>query len=340
MDVVTKIAADIGTKRLRFADIDSDILIDEPALAALDEEGRAVAVGARAEKLLNDLPGKYIAAYPIKNGRIEDAELLEICVEKIMKKLKKSYLRMLPPKVFLCVRSGMTDIQKNELRAVLGTSASRDVEFIPEAIAASYGAEENADGTETVLSVCLGAGSAEAVVVCMGSVAESTELSASGTYINDEIASRIRRTLCIWAGKGSVEKLKKDIGAECHENEHTLICAKNIMTGLPVFANIDHSMIRDTVRECLTKAADEIKRMLSSLPGELYSDVMKKEMLISGGGAEMPGVAEFFENALGMKVRVTDEPRLCSVKGIKSLIGERYIKTGYFRAPANDISVE
>ena len=58
-----------------------------------------------------------------------------------------------------------------------------------------------------------------------------------------------------------------------------------------------------------------IQRVFNETPPELVADVMEKGIILSGGGAQLGNLAEFFRTALGVNAYVAEEPLFCVAKG-------------------------
>ena len=315
MDINQRIAIDPGTKNTRIAAVDTGEIIEEPTLTAVEYGGEVAAVGAEAEKLLNDLPGRYLAAEPMAGGVICDIDLFDIYIRMMIKKLRRGRMTLFPPKDFVAVPAGITDMQKSELRSAVTSAAVRDVVFVEKPLAAAMAAEKDVLSAHASLIMSVGAGAAEAAVVCMGRIIAYRTINAGGDDMDAEIISQIRRSLDVLVGKGSAEKLKKDMGTK-GENVNAVVCARNIMTGLPLLANVDGARVSNAVTDCLSRAADSVKQMLAGMPNELYADVMTGGMALTGGGARLPGIQELFESLLGVPVRTDAEPELSVIRGL------------------------
>lgn len=318
MDIGMKIAIDVGTKYTRFADTVSNGIITERTLAAADENGIA-AVGNEAEQLISDLPGKYLVCEPIKGGAVDNMEVLDIYMQRIIKRFRSTRYKMIPPKVYLGVRASMSDVEREDIRSSVRSAVSRDVEFVESPIAAVIGAGDDPSLSKARLVLCMGGGIAEAAVVCMNRIMCAEKVPLGGANIENEIELDIRRSLGVSLGRNMIEKLKIDSDISS-KNSSDFVCARNTASGLPVGANIDSSVIGESIIRCLTKTADDIRRMIVSLPEEMYSDVMSQGMLIAGGGAKLKGIADFLAGSLGMDVTVCSNPDNAVILGMKQIM--------------------
>jgi rod shape-determining protein MreB len=51
-------------------------------------------------------------------------------------------------------------------------------------------------------------------------------------------------------------------------------------------------------------------------------DVYNRGVILTGGGALLEGLPEYLQNELNLAVRVADEPRYASVRGLSQLFDE------------------
>jgi rod shape-determining protein MreB len=62
--------------------------------------------------------------------------------------------------------------------------------------------------------------------------------------------------------------------------------------------------------------------MLTELSPEVAGDIFDRGLILTGGGAELDGLSQFLQKELELTVRVADEPRFASVRGLSHLFEE------------------
>ena len=77
-----------------------------------------------------------------------------------------------------------------------------------------------------------------------------------------------------------------------------------------VLADRIADLVRDAITACLAKERFN-----------LADDIARRGIVLTGGGAQTPGLAEALQTALDLPVRVADEPQLAVVKGAGVVLG-------------------
>ena len=62
--------------------------------------------------------------------------------------------------------------------------------------------------------------------------------------------------------------------------------------------------------------------MLTGLAPEVAGDIYQRGLILTGGGSLLDGLPQYLQKELGVTVRVADEPRYASVRGLAQLYDE------------------
>ena len=81
------IAIDLGSNRIRVYVLNKGIMINEPAVVALNlDTNEIIAVGREAYKMLGRTSDKIDVFYPVERGVISDFEFVEEMILRLFKK--------------------------------------------------------------------------------------------------------------------------------------------------------------------------------------------------------------------------------------------------------------
>ncbi len=92
------------------------------------------------------------------------------------------------------------------------------------------------------------------------------------------------------------------------------------MSGLPKVFTVNSDDVTFAIQEELKAIIEAIKKVLHDIPPELSSDIMENGIVLAGGSSLVRNIDKLFCNALGIKVRVAENPLLCVVKGISIVL--------------------
>ena len=128
----TDLAIDLGTANTLIYVRGKGIVLDEPSVVAIRQEGgpngkKAIqAVGKEAKAMLGKVPGNIEAIRPMKDGVIADFVVTEQMIKQFIKMVHESRLFSPSPRIIICVPCGSTQVEKRAIRdAALGAGAAK-----------------------------------------------------------------------------------------------------------------------------------------------------------------------------------------------------------------------
>ena len=77
-------------------------------------------------------------------------------------------------------------------------------------------------------------------------------------------------------------------------------------TGLPVETIVTSNEIRSAIGPTLLKILNVIETVLENTPPELSRDLKENGIILSGGGAKLPGLDRFIEENIGLFAVIYD----------------------------------
>ena len=133
-------AVDLGTANTLVYVRGEGIVLSEPSVVAIrEQDGRAVAVGAEAKRMIGRVPAHIKAIRPLKDGVISDFEVCEIMLRYFIQRVHSS--RFSKPRMVICVPSGVTGVEQRAVQdAAEYAGARKPVSIIEEPMAAAIGA--------------------------------------------------------------------------------------------------------------------------------------------------------------------------------------------------------
>jgi rod shape-determining protein MreB len=98
------------------------------------------------------------------------------------------------------------------------------------------------------------------------------------------------------------------------------IYGRNARTGLASTQEVFSSEICEAITPTLVAVMKSITAVLEDVPPEIASDVYDYGLMLSGGCARMPGLADAIRRATGLRVTIASNPRDCVINGLGRII--------------------
>ncbi|MGZ5850037.1 MAG: rod shape-determining protein MreB [Methyloceanibacter sp.] len=320
------IAIDLGTANTLVHVAGRGIIIDEPSAVAvrIHRASREIlAVGRKAKLLIGRAPESIELVRPLRDGVIADFLATEEMLRQFIKRTK-TMLGFRRPRILICVPAGATPVER---RAVYDTAMSvgaRKVYMIAEPVAASLGAGLPIDEPGGSMVVDIGGGTADIAVLSGGSIVAARTLRCAGNAMDEAIIRYVRRKHDLLIGEANAERIKIEAGtayagsngraAEVH------IRGRDLRKGWAKSAVLTPKDIAEALAEPVAALADFAQRALEELPPDIVSDITRRGIHLTGGGALMDKLDLALTRRVGVKFHVQQNPMHCVVKGSAAVL--------------------
>ncbi|MDP2399673.1 MAG: rod shape-determining protein [Burkholderiales bacterium] len=317
------LAIDLGTANTLIYVRGKGIVLDEPSVVAIRQEGGPNGkkviqeVGLAAKQMLGRTPGNITAIRPMKDGVIADFIITEQMIKQFIKRVHQSKFFSPSPRIIICVPCGSTQVERRAIRdAAIGAGASR-VYLIEEPMAAAIGADLPVGVATGSMVVDLGGGTTEVGVIALGGLVYKGSVRVGGDKFDEAIINYIRRNYGMLIGETTAEMIKKEIGSafpgsEVREKE---VKGRNLAEGIPRSFTISSNEILEALTDPLNSIVSAVKSALEQTPPELAADIAEKGMVLTGGGALLRDIDRLLMEETGLPVIIAEDPLTCVVRG-------------------------
>jgi rod shape-determining protein MreB len=332
------IAVDLGTANTLIYVRGQGIVLDEPSVVAIDRnDGRPVAVGMEAKRMIGREPSNIQVVRPLKDGVIADFDVCEKMLRFFIQKIDVS--RWSKPRVLVCVPSGITGVEQRAVQdAAEYAGARRPVYLIEEPMAAAIGADMPVHEPSGNMIVDIGGGTTEVAVISLGGIVSSLSVRVGGDELDAAIVDWVRREHSLAIGDRTAEEVKIAMGSAWPLDQEMIfeVGGKDLITGLPKSVEIATEDVREALSEPVSAIIDAVKQALDRTPPELAADIMERGIILSGGGALLAGLDRRMQSDTGMPVYLAPEPLLSVVIGTGRALENIEAMKGLFSQPGFD----
>ena len=317
-----EVAIDLGTANTVIYQ-NSKIVLDEPSIVAIDNHsGKCLAIGQRA-KLMHERNNPGIRTIrPLRDGVIADFNAAEMMIRGFIKQVNSKHRSLFTPnlKVVVGIPSGSTEVEIRAVRDSTEHAGGRDVYLIFEPMAAALGIGLEVEKPVGNMVVDIGGGTTEIAVISLGGLVFQDSIRTAGDVFTADIQQYLRQQHNIRVGEITAEKIKIAVGAvipdlDGEEPEPFVVRGPNLMTAHPVEATITHQEIAHCLDKSIAKIEASILHVLENTPPELYSDIVENGIWLSGGGAQLRGLAKRFTDKVNIQFHVSEDPLHAVARG-------------------------
>ena len=324
-------AVDLGTANTVVYVRGRGIMLEEPSLVAVGtHDGRPVAVGSEANRMLGRTPAHIEVVAPVQQGVIADLEVCERMLRYFVEQVHQR--RWARPRMLICIPSGVTGVEQRAVQeAAESAGARRPVQLIEKPMAAAIGVGLPVHEATGSMVVVIGAGRTEVAVISLGGIVASESVRVGGTQIDEAIVAWAKREHSLALGERTAEDVKLVMGgaypppgdgaagaapprAAAHEFEAE-IKGRDLVTGLPRTVVASTAEIREAIDEPVSVFVDAVKSTLDRTPPDLAADIMEHGIALTGGGALLRGLDQRLADETRMPIVIAGNPMHAVVKG-------------------------
>jgi rod shape-determining protein MreB len=286
-------------------------------VVALDvSDGKPVAVGHEAKRMMGRTPGHIRAVRPLKDGVIADFDVCEKMLRYFIQKVHSS--RWSKPRMVICVPSGITGVEQRAVQdAAEYAGARKPVHIIEEPMAAAIGADLAVHEPSGNMIVDIGGGTTEVAVISLGGIVTAQSLRIAGDELDEALLAYLKKEFSLAVGERTAEEIKIQMGSAWpFEEEMTAdIRGRDLISGLPRTISLSTDQVREAIAEPVAAIVDAVRTTLDKTPPELAADIMHQGITITGGGALLAGIDRRLAHETGMPINIANDPLYSVVIG-------------------------
>jgi rod shape-determining protein MreB len=309
-------AVDLGTANTLVYVRGKGIILNEPSVVAVNvKDGKPLAVGAEAKRMIGRTPSHIQAIRPLKDGVIADFDICERMLRYFISKVHPG--RFAKPRIVICVPSGCTGVEQRAVLEAAEYAGARKAWIIEEPMAAAIGSGLPVHEPTGNMVVDIGGGTTEVAVISLGGIVTSQSVRVGGDELDSAIISYVKKEYSLALGERTAEEIKIELGSACplEEELHAEIRGRDLISGLPKNIVITTQEIRKAIEEPVTAIIDAVKDTLDKTPPELAADIMEQGIMLTGGGALLHGLDSRLQAETGMPIVIAKDPLICVAVG-------------------------
>ncbi len=312
-----KIGIDLGTNSINAFVAGKGIVFREETAICIDTiNDEIVAVGNAAAEMQEKTPEGLEIRRPMINGVISDFSVMSKILSHFISQLCKG--QIFKPEVAISTPAGITSLERKTIIEAVCTAGGGKVTLVDEPVISALGAGLSIDKPHGVMVIDLGAGTTDIAVITMGISAFYTSLKTSGDTMDEAICQYIKRETETVIGISTARKIKHILGCAYPRSEEVEMSftGKDLVTSQPKNCTVTSTQIYSCLKHQIDLIFSGIMEVLEEVPNELYTDICTEGILLTGGGALMPGLDTELGKRLGIAVKRAVDPLHCAAKGV------------------------
>lgn len=350
------IGIDLGTANTLVWVKGKGIVIREPSIVAMHKKTKQIiAIGTEAKKMLGKTPASIITVRPLRGGIIADFDATAAMIAHYIKQVhevdNKLPISFIHPKVAIGIPSAVTEVQRRAVWEAALNAGARSAYLVEEPMAAAIGSGQSVFAPTGMMIVDIGGGTTEIAVISLGGIVVSKSLKIAGDDMDEAVLHYVRLRHGLLLGEKTGEDVKIKLGTaydmkslkqkkkpaksseetqekekEAEEEENIMIVrGRDLETGLPRSLKLPEAEVREALTPVLSQIVEAVADVLEEAPPELTADILERGVLITGGGALLPGFDKLLMERVHIPVIIAEDPLTTVVRGCGKVLEDNLL---------------
>lgn len=308
---------ELGSSNTYIYRVGQGVQLAEPSLIAVKNyKNEVIAVGNEAKKLIGKTDNSITVFSPIEHGVVVNQHLAEEMFSRLFKKVMPKIRPIDKISILLCVSNGLSNKQIDDLCGVMYSTGVGNIEVVSSSITSLASEDINIDRPSAVISLNVGGGTTDFAVVSLNQVVSGFSIDFGGKDIDYAIKEYIESTLRLDISILTAEKLKNEcLSLYINDTTNLEVSGIDIDTKTPRTEIVFSNDIILPVIHFFDDICSGLNHLVNLCSPEIASDIAPNGIVLSGGVANLPGLADYITRKLGLPCAVADEPALATVIG-------------------------
>jgi rod shape-determining protein MreB len=311
-----KIGIDLGTTSILVFVPGQGIVLNEPSVVAVSDDGQVLAVGSEAKQMIGRTPDTIRAYRPMRDGVIADYRVTEAMLRYFLKKSMSKY-SLFRPDVMVSVPAGVTSTERRAVVEAAMRAGAKNAFVVKEPILAAIGAGVPIYDAQGNMIADMGGGTIDVAVISLGGIVAANSVKCAGNRIDNAIIDYVKKTRNLAIGEKTAEDIKIGVGSALPlEEELTMeIKGRDVLSGLPRTTEIKSNEVVRAINKELKEMVKAIRDVFQETPPELAADIIDGGIILTGGTSQLRNFPELIRRRLGVKAKLADQALFCVAKG-------------------------
>lgn len=315
-----KLAIDLGTANTVIIQ-DGKIIVDQPSYVTINRKTEKVEwVGDEAYKRFEKENNDLMTVRPLRDGVVADLVATEYMIRGMIKMAdSKRHFFPTSMKVVVCVPSGSTDVEIRAVRDAAEKAGANEVYLIYEPMSAAIGIGLDVMEPMGNMIVDIGGGTTEIAVISLGGIVNNKSIKVAGDELTNDIVDYMKTEHSIRIGERTAEEIKKNVGSALevleNEPEDFEVIGQDLASILPKTVQVNYKEIARCLDKSILKIETAVGNALDNTAPELYADIYKTGVYLTGGGAMLKGLDKRLSDKFKIPFIVAEDPLYAVAKG-------------------------
>lgn len=311
-----KVGIDLGTTSVLVYVPGRGVVLNEPSVVAVADDGSILAVGEEAKAMIGRTPDDIRAYRPMRDGVIADYRVTEVMLRYFLRKALGGW-SVFKPDVMVSVPAGVTSTEKRAVVEAALNAGAKNAYVVKEPILAAIGAGIPIYEPRGHMIVDIGGGTIDVAVIALGGIVAANSVKCAGNRIDAAVIDYAKKHANLSIGEKTAEDIKIGIGSALPLEEELVmeVRGRDTISGLPRTVEMRSSEITKAIAKELREMVKAIRDVFQETPPELAADIIDRGVILTGGSSQLRNFTELVRRRTGVRAVLAERAPFCVANG-------------------------
>lgn len=325
-----RIAIDLGSGLTKIYMPGSGVVLNEATCIAVEEtvennqkKYSVKACGDRARALSGRAAQNTIIVNPVFEGDIIHPDLAAYLLSYFLEKIEITPRKAKHVESIFILPCGLKEQIKDKYRKLAAECGLETAYFTLTPFAAVLGHNVSISESTPKFSLDIGCTITNIAAFSQDGIISGLNLNLGGSNIDKHLVDELAENSEFKIGALTAERLKNTVGSLLHDdNKMAVVDGRDVNSGAPASICVNSEKILPIITVYIDKILEYVQLVISKLPPDVASAVMRGGIYLTGGLIKLDGLPEYIEKKLNIPVNVPEEPQLSSVIGGGAILSD------------------
>ncbi|MBD0371813.1 MAG: rod shape-determining protein [Pyrinomonadaceae bacterium] len=335
------LALDLGTANTRIFALGKGLVCDRPTLIRLDSESKSSGGNGSLNPVVSDDAGTCCVEFPapLKGGVVADIDAAASLLRPVIRRSRGFGLR--PPRVLACTPTDATPQEVTALETSVKLAGASNVKVVPEPLAAAVGAGLDISSPYAQALIDIGDGVTDIAFIRSGFVIDKAAVRLACGLLPPSLRRLVASRYGVVLYSREAERVTRELGVvrACHvlgRTENALGIDR--LSGRETCVTISDEEVSEAIRPIVRFMMETVRHAFRRMPERVAAEVIEGGILLTGGGACLPGMQDLISDVTGIEARVAANPLHAVINGASKML-ETGAATGLWSSKASAIGL-
>lgn len=326
---VPDIAIDLGTANTRVFVFGSGMVVDTPTVVRVDRRQKLIGLKSPPRRDNSAQDGEFVM--PVRNGVIKNVPAATFFLKTLLKRIRR--FDFSPPRVIVCAPGDVSDAERAALIEVVGQAGASAATVVAEPLAAAIGAGLDMSSLYAQMLVDLGDGVTDIAVIRDGNLIQTAATrTAAGSHLHLAVQKMAAERYGARISRKDTEILTRKLGSVYQDPVPDSLKIYGIADGnREIQITVESLDVCEAIRPVVNAIVESICRAVREMSPDACAEVIETGICLTGGVAELPGLAELIAEKTSLAVELAPTPMYSVIDGASRML-ETSAKTYFWQS--------